>query len=147
MSDEKDEKWEMPKPVFRSSTGSLPRSFEETISHSFMPNGETIEFDEDEDILSIMGPPDKDQEAGMSEFPEGEEPIEIGSDIFLETEAEAKKDTETRDTDHNPIKVTAKDPVDEVKSNSGSPKSYLFVYVLIALIVLVIIAAAIYYQP
>jgi hypothetical protein len=54
MSDEKKDSWEMPKPVFKSSEGSLPKSFEETISQSFIANAETLEIDEDDDILGIM---------------------------------------------------------------------------------------------
>lgn len=52
MSENKDDKWEMPKPVFRSTTGDLPKSFEETISTSFSPD-KTGEIDEDDDILSL----------------------------------------------------------------------------------------------
>ena len=54
MSEKKDDNWEMPQPVFKSSEGSLPRSLEETILTSFMANAETIEIDEDDDILGIM---------------------------------------------------------------------------------------------
>jgi hypothetical protein len=52
MSENKDDKWEMPKPVFRSTTGDLPKSFEETISTSFSPD-KTGGIDEDDDILSL----------------------------------------------------------------------------------------------
>ena len=37
MSEEKDNKWEMPKPVFRSSTGELPKTLQKTISGYNMP--------------------------------------------------------------------------------------------------------------
>lgn len=147
MSDEKEDKWEMPTPVFRSSTGSLPRSLEETISHSFMPNAETIEIDEDDDILSIMDEPYKGRPLNLSEDVEREKPIEIESDIVLETEADANKAAPTANPDHKPIVVTAKDPVEKAASNSDDPKSNLFIYVVIALIVGGIITAAIYYQP
>ncbi len=59
--DPKDDKWVMPKPVFRSSSGSLPKSLEETIHESNFPSSETIEIsaetkkiEEDDDILSIL---------------------------------------------------------------------------------------------
>ena len=54
MSEGNDDKWEMPKPVFRSSTGALPKSFEETISQSFSPDSDTVEIDEDDDILGVL---------------------------------------------------------------------------------------------
>jgi hypothetical protein len=72
MSDKKDDKWEMPTPVFRTSTGSLPKTLEDTISHSFMPNAETIEIDENDDILSIIDTAGKGQLAKISEFTGGE---------------------------------------------------------------------------
>ena len=147
MSDEKDDKWEMPTPVFRSSTGSLPRSLEETISHSFMPNAETIEIDEDDDILSIMDTPDQHREVNISESPDGESVLDIGSDIPLAVEAHANGDAASTKADHKRIAVTAKDPVEKAASNAGDSKSNLFIYVLIALILAGIIAAVIYYQP
>jgi hypothetical protein len=55
MSEGQDDNWEMPKPVFRSSTGSLPKSFEETLSQSFSPDKEDMP-DEDDDILGVMEP-------------------------------------------------------------------------------------------
>ena len=51
MSDEKDDKWEMPKPVFRTSTGELPKSFEETISQQF--THDDLRAADDDDILSL----------------------------------------------------------------------------------------------
>lgn len=57
MSEGNDEKWEMPKAVFRSSTGSLPKSFEDTISQAFSAGTYMHEIDEDDDILGVMTPP------------------------------------------------------------------------------------------
>ena len=139
MSDEKDDKWEMPKSVFRTSTGSLPRSLEETISHSFMPNAETIEIDEDDDILSIMDTPSSDQ-AGYFD----DEAITLTPDA--KPEADASEEASTADPGHKPIVVTAKDPVEKAASSAGDSKSNFFVYFLIVLIVAGIIAAVIYYQ-
>jgi hypothetical protein len=56
MGEANDDNWEMPKPVFRSTTGSLPKSFEETISQSFSPDTDTVEIDQDDDILGVMDP-------------------------------------------------------------------------------------------
>ena len=47
----------MPEPVFRSTAGGLPKSFEDTISQSFSPDSETVEIAEDDDILGVMGRP------------------------------------------------------------------------------------------
>jgi hypothetical protein len=56
MSDQNDDKWEMPKPVFRTSTGGLPKSFEVTISQQFtheeLRAAAEAETEED-DILSL----------------------------------------------------------------------------------------------
>src|SRR5256885_16856579 len=54
MSEGTDDNWEMPKPVFRSSTGSLPKTFEETISQSFSPDTATVEIGDNDDILGLM---------------------------------------------------------------------------------------------
>ena len=54
MSEENDDNWAMPKPVFRSSAGSLPKSFQETMSQSFSPDSETGKIDDNEDILGLM---------------------------------------------------------------------------------------------
>lgn len=144
MSDEKEDKWEMPTPVFRSSTGSLPKSLEETISHSFIPNAETIEIDEDDDILSIMGTPSSYPAKKQAEYFD-DEAITLTPDPKPETDA--SEEASTADPDHKPIVVTAKHAVDKAASNSGDPKSNLFVYILIVLIVAGIIAAVVYYKP
>ena len=56
MSEGNDDNWKMPKPVFRSSTGALPKSFEETINQSFSPDTDTVEIDEDDDVLGVIEP-------------------------------------------------------------------------------------------
>jgi hypothetical protein len=60
MSDQKDDKWEMPKPVFRSSTGELPKTLQKTISGYNMPKMSADEPDEDGDILSVHEHPPGD---------------------------------------------------------------------------------------
>ncbi len=147
MSDEKDDKWEMPTPVFRSSTGSLPKSLEETISHSFMPNAETIEIDEDDDILSIMDTPAKPQDAEISEAPGSEKILEIGSEITPATIVHANGDESTSEAHHTPITVTAKNAIENAAPETVDAKSNFVIYILVALVVAGIIAAVIYYQP
>ena len=77
MSDEKDDKWEMPNPVFRSSTGALPKSLQKTISGYNMPKARITgpeDDDAEDDILSVL-----DQPAGEAVKPAVE-------DNILETE-------------------------------------------------------------
>jgi len=62
MSEGNDDNWEMPKPVFRSTTGGLPKSFEDTINQSFSPDSDTVEIDEDDDILGVMEKPPAESE-------------------------------------------------------------------------------------
>ena len=143
MSDEKDDKWEMPTPVFRSSTGSLPRSLEETISRSFIPNAETIEIDEDVDILSIMDTP-SDYQAEKKAGYFDDEAITLTPDV--KPEAEVSEEPSTAATDSpQPVVVTAKYPIEIAAAKSGS-LSNIFIFVLIALVAVGIIAAVLYYN-
>src|SRR3954451_18334044 len=75
MSDQKD-KWEMPKPVFRSTTGELPKTLQKTISGYNMPKMNVSDPDDDGDILSVH------------EHPPGDVPKSDGNEI-LETAAVA----------------------------------------------------------
>ena len=144
MSDEKNEKWEMPQPVFRTSTGALPRSLEETISHSFMPNAETIEIDEDDDILSIMNtiyqPPTPKPAADL----DGEKTLEFDDDLILETETAPAPETEVVEDEPNPIVVTAKQPEEQASAASDNSRSSLVVFIVIALIAVAIVATLLY---
>ncbi len=54
---DQNEKWEMPKPIFRSSDGSLPRRLQATISGYNMPRPQPPVPQEDDDILSVLDPP------------------------------------------------------------------------------------------
>lgn len=147
MSDNKKDKWEMPTPVFRSSTGSLPKCLEDTISHSLMPNAEIIEIDEDDDILSIMDTPGKGQEANVSEFSGGETILEIGSAIAPAAESPANVDGSTAKAAPKPLSVTANDHEEESAiSELDDTKSNLVLYIVVAAIVAGIIAAVLYYQ-
>src|SRR5437762_917570 len=120
MSDEKDDKWEMPKPVFRSTSGSAPKSLEDTISHSFIPNAETVEIAEDDDILGIMDAADGHEPYQFSE--------NFGHEAILESETEAGttplpgtvKSEPFPDPDQAPaIKVTAKEQAEKLPEING----------------------------
>ena len=147
MSDEKDDKWVMPTPVFRSSAGSLPKSLEETIAPASLPNSETIEIDVDDDILSIMETPDKDQEAEISEFTGSESILEIESGKVTPAEVAANGNAPTADAEQKPVVLAAKDLVDAAASNTDDTNSNIVMYILVALVLAGIITAVIYYQP
>lgn len=88
MSEGNDDKWEMPKPVFRSSTGALPKSFEETISQSFSPDTDTVEIDEDDDILGVLG--DLPTEPANKETDNTAERVDLASQPAHENMVRAK---------------------------------------------------------
>ena len=152
MSEEKNDKWEMPQPVFKSSEGSLPRSLEETISTSFMANAETIEIDEDDDILGIMDDSYLNRPVLPSEL--DDEPIlETLPDVRTETTSEARvsdddpivEDGPVADIgETQPIVVTAKEAPETATATSGDTKSNSVIYLLIALIGLAIIIGLLY---
>lgn len=113
MSD-KDDNWEMPQPVFKSSEGSLPRSLEETISTSFMANAETVEIDEDDDILGIMDASLPDQYVQNLAVSDEEDILETEPEIKTEptpkTTIPADAPTTPNIDEPKPISVTAKNP-------------------------------------
>ncbi len=141
MSEEKDGKWEMPQPVFKSSEGSLPKSLEETISTSFMANAETIEIDEDDDILGIMDTlpgdyslPSMDHEDDILETALASDP-EPARILETSPAAEIPAETPIPDTDEpQPISVTAKETAETTESVVSESGSGFFVYVLLLLI-------------
>jgi hypothetical protein len=166
MSEEKDDKWEMPKPKFQSSEGTLPRSLEETISQSFITNAETLEFDESDDILGIMDSAlldakSKESEDGKSKADNGPAIGEITTEIdpaqtteidIEEIAAEADEvaptvESETKDTvtednlitegdPAQPIVVTPKKTVVKAPPKSGGSWVGLIIFVLLALVVI-----------
>lgn len=144
MSDEKDDKnkWEMPKPVFRSTTGALPRSLEETISQSFIANADTIEIDEDDDILSIMDTPYRPEPPKFAEHADVEKTLEIDRDDILEVPTPPE-------TENKPIVVTAKNPDEKAKAVSGDSKSNMVIFFFFVLIAAALAGAYLYnsYQP
>lgn len=59
MSEEKGDNWEMPKPIFRQSSGSLPKGFAKKIERSDRPEPEINTPDAPDDILATLyAPPD-----------------------------------------------------------------------------------------
>lgn len=154
MSEEKDDKWEMPQPVFQSSEGSLPRSLEETISTSFMANAETIEIDEDDDILGIMDDSylnrpviqaDSEEEPILETLPETKPDRPPAVDIadkkpVVDTVPVIQEDPAV-DTlaEPPPIAVATKESAAPASGNSASN----FVFLIIA--ALLVIAAAAYF--
>ena len=59
MSEEKGDKWEMPKPIFRQSSGSRPEGFTKKIQRLDPPGPEANAPDPADDILATLyAPPD-----------------------------------------------------------------------------------------
>ena len=147
MSHEKDDSWEMPKPVFRSSTGALPRSLEDTISHSFMPNAETIEIDEDDDILSIMNTFYRPDTSGFADRPDAGKAMEIDDPPILDIETPTELNF--AEDGPEPIVVIAKSANEEVGTAPNNSESNLVVFIVVGLIVTAIIGAVLYnfFQP
>jgi hypothetical protein len=114
MSDQKGDKWEMPKPVFRTSTGELPKSFEETISQQ--PTHDDLRAQDDEDILSINELPTEpgirvddgevlledmptepaNREVEMSENPVDDHAVPADRDEAIKAEEQAIVETEPK---------------------------------------------------
>lgn len=155
MSEKKDDSWEMPKPVFKTSEGSLPRSLEETISQSFIANADTLEIDEDDDILGIMDPALISQPMNFSSDGNEESILETGPEPAAEpapvraaepaimAEPEAAGGGVPSPSDEpaaaEPMTVTDQPPIAEpavkaeAKSAVGSESSF-FIYILVGLV-------------
>lgn len=150
MGEKKDDNWEMPQPVFKSSEGSLPKSLEETISTSFMANAETIEIDEDDDILGIMDASfdrpmqkvaDLSTENILELVPETEPATVSENKTFNESTADIPVDNINPEPTPKPITVTAKS--EDENTHATSAGSGLFTYVL--LLLAAVILAAFYF--
>ncbi len=142
MSDEKKDSWEMPKPVFKSSEGSLPKSFEETISQSFIANAETLEIAEDDDILGIMDTLPGNvpvQAADLDEEPILETDFEPPAQEAVKSEDAPTPDAE----ETHPISVTAKDSTERSETATAGAQSSFTTYALFVLILAV--AAVLFY--
>ncbi len=150
MSEDKDDKWEMPKPVFRTTSGALPKSFEKTISTSFMPNAETIKMEEDDrilaeddDILGIMGPSEGVQAEKQTAYFD-DEAITLTPDT--EPEAGAPEEASTADSGQaQPVVVTAKAPAAKYATEPSGTPSYL-IFIVLTLIAAAIVAGVLYFR-
>jgi len=130
MSDEKDDKWKMPEPVFRSTSGAVPRNLEETISSSFAPNAEPVEIDPDDDILGIMDSNVSDGSYQQSQNSDDENILETAP--LVESAPSVA------------INVTAKDKIREPKQIDNARADFL-TYLAIVVIGAGLLIAAVYY--
>jgi hypothetical protein len=145
MSDEKNDNWEMPKPVFRSTSGAAPKSLEDTISHSFIPNAETVEIAEDDDILGIMTSSDGDRAYQSSEKSNQESILDTEPAPETAPIPEMFKSEPIDDTDQPAaIKVTARDPAEKPHEMNGR-RSDFFIYLFMVIIGAALLIAAVYY--
>jgi hypothetical protein len=156
MTAEKDDKWVMPKPVFRSTPGALPKSLQKTISGYNMPrvqgSVDHSDVDPDDDILSVMDPPRGDGHVSQAAVasaeavaetapPESPSAAEPHVDPFAETMRSDEADTEEFPTSER-IKVTAAAPKPPKKRGIGS---FLVIFFLVAAFAAGILYGAMYY--
>lgn len=136
MSDQKDDKWEMPKPVFRSSTGELPKTLQKTISGYNMPKMNTTDPEEDGDILSVHEhPPGDVPKAAGEEILEtgGHVPAPPPTPVPVAPPAQAKTE---------PIKVSAAKPQPKKRAGIGT---FILIFLLIAALAAGLVYALIFY--
>jgi hypothetical protein len=137
MSDQKD-KWEMPKPVFRSSTGELPKTLQKTISGYNMPKMNVTDPDDDGDILSVH------------EHPPGDVPRSDGNEI-LETAVRIPAVQSGAAHKTAPTAVQAKTQPVQVSAANAQPKkrtgvgSFILIFLLIAALAAGLVYALMYY--
>lgn len=149
MSDEKNDKWEMPQPIFRSSTGSLPKSLESTISQSFIPNADTIEI-EDDDILAL----DHDGPIAAEILPTTTQDGQDGHGVLESKSGSPAVQPEAEIVGEVPIDAAAQSTADAAPSmpgaaNAGPGKfwSYFFVFVLLGLLAAGAVVGVFYFRP
>ena len=138
MSDQKDDKWEMPKPVFRSSTGELPKTLQKTISGYNMPKMNVTDSDEDGDILSVH------------EHPPGDIPRSDGNEILetgvaapaVQSAAATQTAASAVETKTQPVKVSAAKPQPKKRAGVGS---FILIFLLIAALAAGLVYALMYY--
>ena len=163
MTDEKDDKWKMPEPVFRSSTGELPKSLQKTISGYNMPK-DMEDDDGEDDILSVMDQPIEPRVADGADANE----LELEPDTLIESPAEpesklqAEPEPETESTaaaakplvpaiertpapapPSAPIRVSAAvKPAEPKKAGAGS---FVLIFLLIAALAAGLVWAIMYF--
>ena len=145
MSDQKDDKWEMPKPVFRTSTGELPKSFEVTISQQFTQEG--LRAAEDDDILSLNEVPtehairtqEPDDDVLLEDLPT--EPANRSEDAFSEEPVDDHPEPADRD---EAIKAEEEAMV-ETQPKRATFWSFTTIFLLIVLIAAAVVIGLFYY--
>jgi hypothetical protein len=151
MADEKDDKWVMPKPVFRSSPGSLPKSLQKTISGYNLPRSPMpVAPDPDDDILSVMSPaapatpmaadgdtPPSSDGAGKAVPASVPEPQDV-------TATESSADTAVTPLPERPpsVKVAARPAAAGKKGGAGS---FILIFLLITAVAAGLVYGVIYY--
>jgi len=145
MSDEKDDNWEMPKPVFRSTSGSVPKNLEDTISLSLAPNKDAADVDDGDDILGIM---ESNYGSGADRSFGGS-----GSNDILETEQPTAEPTVSDSIVSDPVlaspptspmNVTAEDEIRRPKQIDPR-RADLLTYIAMVVIGVGLFIAAVYY--
>jgi hypothetical protein len=137
MSDQKD-KWEMPKPVFRSTTGELPKTLQKTISGYNMPKMNVTDPDDDGDILSVH------------EHPPGDVPKSDGNEILetatvapaVQSAADPQTAPTAVQTKPQPVQVSAAKPQAKKRVGVGS---FILIFLLIAALAAGLVYALMYY--
>ena len=148
MSDEKDDKWEMPNPVFRSSTGELPKSLQKTISGYNMPKARITGHDDDDaedDILSVLDHPVDPKVKPAVEEDMLETETKSGAEVPADAATASTAESETEAADEaktEPIKVAAAKPKPKKRSGVGS---FILILLLIAALAAGLFWAVMYY--
>jgi len=138
MSDQKDDKWEMPKPVFRSSTGELPKTLQKTISGYNMPKMSADEPDEDGDILSVHEHPPGDVPRS-----DDNEILETGVAVPAVQPAAAPQTAPSAvQAKTQPVKVAAAKPQPKKRAGVGF---FILIFLLIAALAAGLVYALMYY--
>ena len=138
MSDQKDDKWEMPKPVFRSSTGELPKTLQKTISGYNMPKMNVTDSDDDGDILSVHEHPPGDVPRS-----DGNEILETGVPVPAVQPAAAPQTAGSAvQAKTQPVKVSAAKLQPKKRAGVGS---FILIFLLIAALAAGLVYALMYY--
>jgi hypothetical protein len=137
MSNDKDDKWEMPQPVFRSTTGGLPKSLEETISQSFSPDKVDVP-DEDDDILGVMDLPPKRPAGG---------PAEQILDADVQTDVSSEEIVDDHPEPVDPDEAAEAEKAADVESEPKRATFWTFttIFMIIVIAAAVILAIVIYF--
>jgi hypothetical protein len=142
MADEKDDKWVMPTPVFRSTPGALPKSLQKTISGYNLPKQRAVAPEADDDILSIMDEPAEVQTEPSPSIVPKLAPAAPPKDDADGTPEEAESNTTAGVPTVDPIKVIAAPIKQQRKGGAGS---FIVIFLLVAALAAGLVYAIIYY--